>query len=548
MKRLPSIFSAGVIALETIPTSYALWMTSFTSLIFARLMVETWLGKFENYSVHFLLYEFSHTFFFFLFSFLILWPAVAFFGKTTLPAASTVLLFGFLIILTPPLLDAFIAQGAHLWSFYKFDSLSGLWQRYLTLFGDRPDIGITYGVRIEVVLTSLFLGVYTYIKTHRIWRSCVAILATYSILFVLGTFPSWLTFLILSFQKNIFTITSIDIAQLFLSPPTLFTQPTMEFISSLNIKMSLIYAPLTLLTFTLYLWHYFPKKFFALFHNARIPQILYHGGLFFIGIGLAIVFADASLSLNLFNILGLINLLFAIGCAWLASVIANDLFDQKIDVLTNPARPLPQQSISHHEYKSIGMTFFAASLIFAALVSFKSMLFLLVYQTLAWTYSAWPLRLKRFPLIATFWSALASVIVIITGFTLIVPGGTIAKLPGSFIAFFLCILTIVLPLKDFKDIAGDKADTVYTLPVLLGEQWSKLFIGSALFFSFMLSVSLLHEPRLFWWALLSGSFSFWVLMLSQSNDRQHFSYRKLPGWLFSIITGYMLILIRIIFY
>jgi chlorophyll synthase len=548
MKRLVNTLQKTIAALEMIPTSLTLWLTSFTSLIFARMMVENWLGGFETHSLQFLFYEFTHTFFFFFLSFLILWPIIAFFGKTSLVKASTIILFGFLIILTPPLLDVWIAHGTHLWSFYTFDSLAGLWHRYLTLFGDRPDIGITYGVRIEVVITTLFLGIYTYLKTQHVWRALAASMTTYTLLFVLGTFPSWMTFLILGFQKNVFLMNDIDIAQLFLSPPILFTQSHFEFISNLNIKMSLIYAPLSILTLTFYLWRYLPQKFFALLHNARIPQIMYHGGLFFTGIGLAILFSDASLPLTLFNILGLMNMLIAIGCAWLASVIANDLFDQKIDALTNPARPLQQHTFSSQEYKTLGIIFFAISLIFSALISFKGMLLLLVYQALAWMYSAWPLRLKRFPLIATFSSAVASVIIIILGFTLIAPDNTIEKLPLSFIAFFLFILTISLPLKDFKDIAGDKADSVYTIPVLLGDQSGKLAIGSAFFLSYILSVSLFHEPKLFWWALLCGSLSFWVLVVSQPNEQHLFSYRKLAAWLFNIIALYVIILTKILFF
>lgn len=546
MKRIKNFIRKGVGTLESAPTGFALWLTSFGSLIIARIMVENWLAGFESQSLQFLFYEFTHTFFFFLLSFLIFWPMIAFFGKTTLAKASNVLLFGFLIILMPPILDTWIANGAHLWSFYKFDSLAGLWHRYLTLFGDRPDIGITYGVRVEVVLTTLFFGLYTYIKTHRLIRALVSAIAIYSTLFILGTFPSWLTFMILGFHTNVLALTEIGIAQLFLSPPTLFTRSNFEFISALNIKMSLIYAPTTTALTAFYLWRYFPKKFFALLHNARIPQIVYHGGLFLAGIGLAIAFAEAHIGITLFNSIALIDLLIAIGLAWLASVVVNDLFDQNIDALTNKHRPLQQKAIPHKEYKAIGMTFFLGSLIFAALVSFKVMLLLFIYQALAWIYSAPPLRLKQFPIVATFFAAIACLLILMAGFTLVAPNGSISQLPASFLYFFAFALMASLPLKDFKDIKGDRADNVYTIPVLFGEQWAKMIIGSAIFISYMVSVSLLHEQRLFWWALLCGSLSFWILNGSELNEKKFFSYRKLPGWLLSVIALYIGIAIAVL--
>lgn len=546
MKRIKNIIRKSIDTLEAVPTGFALWLTSFASLIFARLMVEAWIGGFESKSSQFLFYEFTHTFFFFLLSFLIFWPLIAFFGKTTLGKASNVLLFGFLIILTPPILDFWIANGAHLWSFYKFDSLSGLWHRYLTFFGDRPDIGITYGVRIEVALTTILFGLYTYFKTAKLLRTFAAALATYTILFILGTFPSWLTFIILGLHKSILTINGVDIARLFLSPPMIFAGTQTDFISALNIKMSLIYAPMTLFIATTYLHRYCSEKFFALLKNARIPQTIYHGGLLFVGIGLAVIFADAPVRINLFNLIALADLLIAVGLAWFASVVINDVFDQNIDTITNPSRPLQRHVFPLHEYKAIGMTFFLGSLVFAALVSFKIMFLILVYQALAWMYSAPPLRLKRFPLIATFFAALACVIILISGFVLVAPDGSIAKLPGSFIAFFLFALTLSLPLKDFKDIAGDKADKVFTIPVIFGERWGKMIIGSGIFLSYVLSIPLLHETRLLWPALVCGSLSFWILNASQADEKSLLSYRKLPGWLLGVIVLYIGIAIAIL--
>lgn len=547
MKRLLHFIRKSILSLETIPTSYGLWLTSFTSLILARLMVETWLGAFDSHSQQFLLYEFTHTFFFFLFSFLIMWPLVAFFGKTSLSSASTILLFGFIIILTPPMIDTWIANGSHLWSFYKFDTPLGLFHRYFTLFGDRPDIGITYGVRVEVVITTLFIALYTFIKSKNFLRAILASISTYSILFILGTFPSWITFGILGWSQSLSSINDIVIAQFFLSPPTLFSQATFEIISGLNIKMSLIYAPLSLITIIFYLWKYFPKKFFALINNARIPQIIYHGGLLLIGMGLAIVLTKTSVTVNLFNGIALINLFIAVGFAWLASVITNDLFDQKIDSITNAHRPLPQKIFSHEDYKAIGNTFFLASLIFAAMVHIKILFLVLIYQAFAWLYSSWPLRLKRFPIIATLFASIASLLIIISGFILVAPNGNITQLPTSFLLFFFFVLMTSLPIKDFKDIDGDKDDHVYTIPVLYGEHKAKLLIGSGIFISYLSSILVFHEIKLFMPALLCGSLSFWILMIAQAKPAYLFNYHKIAGWLIGVIAIYTGIFIIILF-
>lgn len=516
-----------------------MWFASFTGLIFGRLLVDNWIGGFANHSFQFIFYEFTHTFFFFLFSFLVFLPIIAFFGKTSIPSASNILLFGFLVVLTPPIIDTWIAGGQNFVSFYVFDSLAGLGHRYLTLFGDNPYFGITYGVRIEVVITTILFGIYTYFKTNNPLRALGASLATYSVLFILGSFPSWLTFVILGFQKSILVVNDVDIARVFISPPTFFNRSDFDFISALNIKMSLIVAPLTLILAMINIKRYFPEKFLALVGNVRFPQLVYSSGLVCTGIALGLVLTNTSVSFSLFELLAVLNLCLAANFAWLASTVANDIFDQKIDIVTNVSRPLPKNIFSLSEYHAIGVTFFFASIIFSAMVSFKAMLFFLVYQAISWMYSAWPLRLKRFPLIATLFAAVANFLVLVVGFTLVSPDGTINSLPSSIIILFILVSIVFISVKDFKDIAGDKLDGVYTIPVLFGEYRGKMIIGSGIFFSYIFSAIIFHDPKLFWPAIIFGSFSFWAIQKSADNETSFFSYRKLPCITLAIVSVYV---------
>lgn len=547
MKRFLFAIGRFVASVEAITTNYAMWFASFASLIFGRLLVDNWLGGFANHSLQFLFYEFTHTFFFFLFSFLVFLPIIAFFGKTSFQSASNILLFGFLIVLTPPIIDTWIAGGPNFVSFYVFDGLAGLGHRYLTLFGDNPYFGITYGVRIEVVITTILFGIYTYFKTNNPLRALAASLTTYSVLFVLGSFPSWLTFIILGFQKSVFVISDVDIARVFISPPTFFNRSDFDFISALNIKMSLIAAPLTLIIAMINIRRYFPEKFLALVGNVRFPQLVYSSGLVCTGIALGLVLTNATVSFSLFELLAVLNLCLAANFAWLASTISNDIFDQKIDIVTNVSRPLPKNIFSVSEYHAIGNTFFFASIVFSAMVSFKAMLLLLVYQAIAWMYSAWPLRLKRFPLIATLFAAIANFLVLAVGFTLVSPDGTINNLPGSMIILFILASIVFISVKDFKDIAGDKLDCVYTIPVLFGEYRGKMIIGSGVFFSYIFSAIIFHDQKIFWPALFFGSLSFWAIQKSADNEQSFFSYRKLPGIILALIAIYGSIIVYLLF-
>lgn len=524
--------------LENVPTSYSLWLVSFLGLIATRMLVENWLDGFPKQSVSFFLFEFSHTFLFFLFAYLLFLPLLTFFARVSIRLASNISLFGFFIILTPPFIDRIISHGKGLWSFYIFDSLSGLWQRFFTFFGDRPDMGITYGVRFEVAVMTIVFGYYVFTKTHQLWRSLLSGLAAYTVFFILGVFPSFVTIAIQGFSDGFLAVDQVDIAAMFLSPPLLFSVLNLDLISSLNIKMSLVYAILIALIALAETWHYFPVIFKALIQNLRLPQMIYHGGLLCVGMLLAIIFANASITPSFFNILAFTVIILAVEFAWLASVVVNDFFDYETDVLTNSHRPLPTQSIDEKTYKALGWTFFVASLLFALLVHPKTALFLVIYQALAWIYSAWPLRLKRFPIIATFTGAIAGILILLSGFILVAPSGTIEHLPVPLVTLLILAYTVVLPLKDFKDIDGDRHASVYTLPVLLGELPAKLIIGGTIFFSYIISVFVLHEPRLFFSALLCGSLSFWIIFLSQNKKDIWLRYSLLPAWILGLVAIY----------
>ena len=116
-------------AIETSKMSVGLWMAAFSCLILSRLLVESWLFGFENRSAEFLFSEWTHNVLFFLLSFLLFLPMVQWCARVSLAAASNVLLFGFTVILTPPIIDFLVSNGKGLWSFYIFDGFSGLLSR-----------------------------------------------------------------------------------------------------------------------------------------------------------------------------------------------------------------------------------------------------------------------------------------------------------------------------------------------------------------------------------------------------------------------------------
>ena len=529
-------------SIEQQPFSLSLWSIAFLSLIITRIGIESSLGFFGPRTLTFLFFEFSHTLLFFLIAFLLFIPIMRFSGARSLASASHLLLFGFLIILTPPLIDTAIFQGKPFWSFYEFDGLRGLVIRFFTLFGDTPDIGITYGVRIEVVIVTCGVFCYALLNRQKLHRAFTSGLIAYTTLFILGTFPSYLTLLIDGFSRGFFSIQSTDIAAIFLTPADLFSRPAPDIRSALNMKMSLWYASILVPFLIGYLFFSFRPFFHAIRNNLRPPQIIYHGGLLFLGALLSWHFTKPTLIFDHFHVLAFFLLLVAVECAWIASVISNDYFDIAIDVHTNTSRPLITKTIPLDLYITFGWLFFGASIFLAAQVNFTASLLLVLYQALAWIYSAPPFRLKRIPGLATLIASSAGITILLIGFVVIAPTNSFVEFPFSLLIFLLIAYSVALPLKDFKDIKGDRVDHVYTLPVIFGEERFRTILSSIFFILFIASVFVLHMRIAFFPALLFGGMSFFLI---QSARDQHAwcNYRNLPLFMLCIIASYGLVLL-----
>ena len=524
--------------LENTPQSLLSYGGAFLSIIILRLTIEASLGHFSQKSFRFIFFEFTHTFLFFLFALLLFSFLFRFLTKESLLRVSNILLFGFLIILLPPIIDTWIFRGQDFWSFYEFDGLQGLFWRYLTLFGDSPRIGITYGVRLEVVLMTLGSTFYTFYKTRSKKLAFLAFWLTYSLFFILGTFPSWLTLVLKTTSIGILAISDLHVASLFLTPETILNSAMTDVRSVLNIKMSLFYAFFSGFTLSFLLRREQPRASAALFKHARFPQIFHHGGLLLLGSLLAWHFEQAPLPFSLFSILTYGLLIFSVVLAWLTSVVINDIYDTSIDALTNLDRPLIKKNIPHQTFLAYGIFFFFFSLLFAGIVSPTALFLIFLYQVFAYVYSAPPLRLKRLPLLATLLAAFANILIFALGYITLSQEKSLTTLPTSILLYLLLALTIGLCLKDFKDIAGDAKDHVFTLPVLFGETRAKYILASLIFCIFALSPIIFNQSTLFPLSFIVASLAFYIIQKGTSHRKSLFSYHRFSFLFFLLLFCY----------
>ena len=518
-------------------------LLAFSLVIALRVFIEFFLAS-KALSVELVVIEYLHNFLFFALAAMLLWLNLSFFLKINPKKIASFFLWISWGILLSPLLDMVKTGGEVYWSFYVIGGPKFLFSQYITFISGLPSGIVYFGTKIVFLSSILLSGIVVLIKTKNFLKALLSAFLAYTALFLIGSAPSVVAIVYYLFKEGrVFTLNlqAAHVIQALAVPVPIFAVKLGNLAYALPFNLEFILYPLFLCLLFLLFFIIDKKKVFFLLRNVRLPQLTYHGGLFFIGLALGAWFYRENITINAFALFAALDLLLGICLAWLASVVVNDVYDFSLDLISNPERPLQSEIITKKEYCEIGWLLFYLSLFAGLLVSLKFFGLLLIYQMIAWAYSASPYRLKRFPIVASFVSATASIVVFFIGFVLVSGDQNIQGLPWRVILLLIISYTLSLPIKDFKDIAGDKKDGIKTIPVIFGEENGRIVVGAGIFISFMLSVFLLNENRLFFWALIFGGLSYFVV----ANKRIH--PRKVFWWLLPLIIAYGLILVKIIF-
>ncbi|MFZ5982241.1 MAG: UbiA family prenyltransferase [Patescibacteria group bacterium] len=517
----------------------ASWLGNFLGLVMLRLFLDKFIAKTSSPLFDFIMD--IHNILFFGLTFLLVWLVLSLVLREKPFKLSYLMLLASSFIVFPPIFDLLRTGGEVFWSFYLISAPKDLGWQFLTIFGHLPTGIVYFGTKITFISAIIILSGLVFLRTRSVWKAFFSAIGTYCALFFMAAFPSILAYLGIFLTRGDFLkIKPYELIQFFSSFKILGVELE-KLAYSVAYNLNFIYFLLILAILSLFFFWSEKVKFIAVLRNFRYPQLIYHGGLFFCGLGLGFLAYPQDITWEFFPFLAILGLLSSVALSWKASIIPNDLRDIEIDKLTNSSRPLPSGLFGKDEYRQFGITVFILAVLGGFLVSYQFGWLLVAYQVLAWFYSAEPMRLKRFPLIATALSALASLLILMLGFILFSPDQNLEGFPWRIFWLLFLSYTLCLPIKDFKDIPGDKRDSVWTIPVILGETKGRLVVGSAFFISYLLSVFFLNEWNLFFWSLIFGSISFWVI-----NNKKIASWR-LIWWNLAIVSVYGLILVKIVF-
>lgn len=523
------------------PVSILSWAFGFLGIVAIRTFIKTFLVD-PRYSITGAIIDYLHEVFFFFMTFSLIWLFLSLILKKNPKFFSNIMFWGAWLMILSPVLDMIKTGGGMFWSFYLLGTPRELWSEFYSFFGNLPSGIVYFGPKIMSLAVIILSSGIVFVKTKNLIKYFLSAVGTYLILFFMGAIPSFLAFVYYFFEGTIrvANVKATDAVQLF-GTINLFgiKFESLEYLIPRNLNLVFFLFVLFLIAVLFFLID--RKKFFSLIKNCRFPQVIYHSGIFFLGMGLGILAYPENFNLNIFSIFAAGCLLVSVWLSWVASVIVNDIYDYDIDKISNPERPLQLNIFSAGEYRNFGILFFILALIGGAVVDLKFAGLLIIYQFLAWAYSAYPYRIKKFPIAATFVSAVASSVVLFIGFALLSGDQNVKGLSWRIILLLLISYTISIPVKDFKDIEGDKKYGIRTLPVIFGEKKARLIVAINVFVSFILSVFFLNELRLFWWAMLLGTATFLVIVSPKIKPRQLF-------WpVLGIVFIYGLILVKIVF-
>ena len=192
------------------------------------------------------------------------------------------------------------------------------------------------------------------------------------------------------------------------------------------------------------------------------------------------------------------------------SQAVNDWFDRHVDAINEPDRPIPSGRLPGRRGLLIAIAWTTLSLLVAAPLGRWGFGAAVVGLTLAWAYSAPPLRLKQ----NGWWGNTACAACYeglpwITGAAVMAatrPGWQIFAIAGLYSAGAHGIMT----LNDFKSIDGDRQTGIASLPVLLGTEAAASAACIAMALPQLVVLALLLT-----WGFVTSAFIVSLLLMAQ---------------------------------
>jgi len=184
--------------------------------------------------------------------------------------------------------------------------------------------------------------------------------------------------------------------------------------------------------------------------------------------------------------------------AYGAALLWNDRHDRAADAINDPGRPLVTGLVDDRRARAFAWACAAVAGWLALMVGYPTFLLMVACLLLAYLYSTPPLRLKRWPLVATLALGVLSLLSLWSGFALFGQEMTPIVFPRRIALLVVLGVMLGFPAKDLKDVRGDAAMGVHTWATLLGEVRARRLVAACVLASYGLAGLLLPLGTGYW--------------------------------------------------
>ncbi len=435
------------------------------------------------------------------------------------------LVFMLPIVWLAPLID--LLRGGARMAYIYVATPGILFTDFLTYFGPFTGTGITFGLRVELGLLTLMLGAYVYIHTRRLSTAIIGAGIGYTVIFIAVAVPSLIAFFLPPVASGFIWASSSGSAwagalqSALVSHDFLHPSETYSVYRTAELLFNAMLAQVWYLIIFFFgtLWLYLVRKDIvrATLRNIR-PERLAHFLIAALLGGLIVLAEGANIDWTILNLITIAVAALTITFAWMFAVIVNDIADESIDAVSNRERPLITGTLAKDTMRDAGFVVGLMALVGALTLGSYATFWILVFSAAYYIYSVPPLRLKRVPILASALIGIATLAIMMFGFFLLSANKIFAAFPPSIALLVVLFMTLLTNVRDIKDIQGDAAAGIWTLPTLLGDRLSRAIIGILVFIAYA-SVPLLFPIQILWIpSLIVGAVS-WIGLVRGKGER-----------------------------
>ena len=181
------------------------------------------------------------------------------------------------------------------------------------------------------------------------------------------------------------------------------------------------------------------------------------------------------------------NLFLLILCSSLSiasGYIINNFYDQKKDVINKPIKSKIDDVVKNSTKLYFYFFLNFVVIFFASIISLKAIIFFSVYIFFLWFYSH---KLKRLLFLGNLFYSLLT---ITPFFAILLYYKNIDLIIAAYALFLFFILLLKDITKDLKNLVGDFTENYQTIPVVFGEDFSRIIISLITFINVILIINL----------------------------------------------------------